>query len=56
MKLLDLVVVLKPDYVEGWNRRATIYFMRKDYTRSIEDIRQVPGANRAISARWRVWE
>ena len=41
VKLLDSVVVLKPDYVEGWNRRATIHFMRKDYTRSIEDIRQV---------------
>ena len=41
VKLLDSVVVLKPDYIEGWNRRATIHFMRKDYTRSIEDIRQV---------------
>jgi len=41
VKLLDSIVVLKPDYVEGWNRRATINFMRKDYTRSIEDIRQV---------------
>ncbi len=41
VKLLDSVVVLKPDYVEGWNRRATINFMRKDYVRSIEDIRQV---------------
>lgn len=41
VKLLDSIVVLKPDYVEGWNRRATIHFMRKDYTRSIEDIRQV---------------
>ena len=34
-------MVLRPDYIEGWNRRATINFMRKDYTRSIEDIRQV---------------
>jgi tetratricopeptide (TPR) repeat protein len=41
VKLLDSIVVLRPDYVEGWNRRATINFMRKDYTRSIEDIRQV---------------
>ena len=41
VKLLNSIVVLKPDYVEGWNRRATINFMRKDYTRSIEDIRQV---------------
>lgn len=41
IELLDKIVVLRPDYVEGWNRRATVYFMRKDYTRSIEDIRQV---------------
>jgi tetratricopeptide (TPR) repeat protein len=41
LKLLDSIVVLRPDYIEGWNRRATINFMRKDYTRSIEDIRQV---------------
>ncbi len=25
LKLLDAVVKLKPDYVEGWNRRATLY-------------------------------
>jgi tetratricopeptide (TPR) repeat protein len=41
VKLLDSIVVLRPDYVEAWNRRATVNFMRKEYTRSIEDIRQV---------------
>jgi tetratricopeptide (TPR) repeat protein len=41
VQLLDSIVVLRPDYVEGWNRRATVHFLRKDYTRSIEDIRQV---------------
>ncbi len=41
VQLLDSVVVLRPDYVEAWNRRATIHFMRKDFTRSVEDIRQV---------------
>ncbi len=25
LKLLDAVVKLRPDYVEGWNRRATLY-------------------------------
>jgi tetratricopeptide (TPR) repeat protein len=40
-KLLDAVVKLNPTYVEGWNRRATLYYMRNDYTRSIEDIAQV---------------
>ena len=41
LKLLDAVVTIKPDYVEGWNRRATIYYMKKDYGRSVADIRQV---------------
>jgi len=41
LKLLDAVVKIKPDYVEAWNRRATIYYMKKDYGRSIADIREV---------------
>ena len=41
IKLLDSLVQLKPDYVEAWNRRATIYFTKKDFSRSIADIRQV---------------
>ena len=41
IKLLDAVVALKPDYVEAWNRRATIYYMKKDFGRSLADIRQV---------------
>ena len=41
LKLLDAVVKLRPDYVEGWNRRATIYYLQNDYSRSMEDIRQV---------------
>jgi tetratricopeptide (TPR) repeat protein len=41
LKLLDAVVKLRPDYVEGWNRRATLYYLQNDYTRSLEDIQQV---------------
>src|SRR5271163_1793454 len=41
LKLLDAVVRLRPDYVEGWNRRATLYYLRNDYARSLEDIEQV---------------
>lgn len=41
IKLLTSIVEIKPDYVEAWNRRATIYYMRKDYDRSMADIRQV---------------
>jgi tetratricopeptide (TPR) repeat protein len=41
LKLLDAVVKLRPDYIEGWNRRATLYYLRNDYARSLEDIEQV---------------
>lgn len=41
IRLLDAVVELKPDYVEGWNQRATLHFMKKDYARSLMDLRQV---------------
>jgi tetratricopeptide (TPR) repeat protein len=40
-KLLDAVVKLRPDYIEGWNRRATLFYLRNDYTHSLEDIEQV---------------
>jgi tetratricopeptide (TPR) repeat protein len=39
--LLDAIVKIKPDYVEAWNRRATIYYMKKDYGHSLADIREV---------------
>ena len=41
IKLLDAIVKIKPDYVEAWNRRATIHYMRKEFGQSMEDIRQV---------------
>ena len=41
IELLDAIVKIKPDYVEAWNRRATIHYMRKEFGQSMEDIRQV---------------
>jgi tetratricopeptide (TPR) repeat protein len=41
IQLLDAVIALKPEYVEAWNRRATIHFSNKDYGKSLADIRQV---------------
>ena len=37
----DQVVILAPAYPEGWNKRATIHFMRDDYGRSVADIAEV---------------
>ncbi len=41
LDFLDQLVLLYPDYAEGWNRRATVHFMRKDYARSMADISRV---------------
>jgi len=41
VKLLDAIVKIRPDYVEAWNRRATIFYMKHDYGRSVADIREV---------------
>ena len=41
LKLLSAVIKIKPKYVEAWNRRATIYYMKKDYGRALADIHEV---------------
>ena len=38
LDLLDQVVVIKPDYAEGWNQRATLHFVMKNYGKSVADI------------------
>jgi tetratricopeptide (TPR) repeat protein len=40
LRLLDSVVEFKPEYVEGWNQRATVYYMKKDYTHALADLAQ----------------
>ena len=38
---LDSAIDLAPDFAEGWNRRATLRFIRRNYVGSIEDIQKV---------------
>jgi tetratricopeptide (TPR) repeat protein len=38
MDFLDQVVLLAPDYAEGWNRRATLHFTMGSYSKSMADI------------------
>lgn len=38
---LDAVTMLKPDYAEGWNRRATIFYLEDEYGKAIADIEKV---------------
>jgi len=41
IKLLDAVIELRPNYVEAWNRRATLYYLKQDYAHSLADIAEV---------------
>ncbi|MDA8869998.1 hypothetical protein N9H93_01240 [Rhizobiaceae bacterium] len=38
LDLLDQVVVLRPEYAEGWNQRATLHFAMRNFSKSITDI------------------
>lgn len=38
LDLLDVVVTLEPDFAEGWNRRATVFYMQEKFGRSLTDI------------------
>ena len=41
LDFLDRIVGLAPDYAEGWNRRATVYFMNDDYAHALADLERV---------------
>jgi tetratricopeptide (TPR) repeat protein len=41
LDILDSVVAIAPDYPEGWNQRASIFFLKEDYRRSLDDLRHV---------------
>ena len=41
VRLLSSVIEIKPDFTEAWNRRATVYFLQRDYTNSMADIAKV---------------
>jgi tetratricopeptide (TPR) repeat protein len=39
------VTQLKPEFAEGWNKRATVYFLVGDYQRSLADCDEVVRRN-----------
>jgi tetratricopeptide (TPR) repeat protein len=41
LRVLGAIIEIKPDFTEAWNRRATVYFMKKDYGNSLADIGKV---------------
>ncbi len=38
LDLLDAAIVMKPDFAEAWNKRATAYYMLDDYGRALSDL------------------
>jgi tetratricopeptide (TPR) repeat protein len=38
LRYLDTIVTTRPDYVEGWNKRATVYYLAGRYDESLADI------------------
>jgi hypothetical protein len=41
LRLLSAVIEVTPDFTEAWNRRATVYFLQRDYVNSMADIAKV---------------
>jgi tetratricopeptide (TPR) repeat protein len=41
VKLLSAIITIKPDYVEAWNQRATVYYLMNDYGHALADLREV---------------
>lgn len=41
LELFDAVTLSKPDFAEGWNKRATVLYMLGAYERSAEDVAKV---------------
>ena len=35
------IIQAKPDFAEGWNKRATVYFLRGEYEKSLKDCDEV---------------
>jgi tetratricopeptide (TPR) repeat protein len=41
IKLLTAIIDIKPDYIEAWNRRAALYFIKRDISAAMADLRGV---------------
>lgn len=40
IRMLDAIIEIRPQYAEAWNRRATVFYLKKDYASALTDLRQ----------------
>jgi len=45
LKTFSLIIQKKPDFAEGWNKRATLYYLIGEYEKSLADCEEVIGRN-----------
>jgi tetratricopeptide (TPR) repeat protein len=45
IETFSTIIARKPDFAEGWNKRATIYFLIGDYDKSLADCAEVVKRN-----------
>ena len=59
IKFMDYVVLLAPDYAEGFNRRAFIHFSRNDMPSAVGDLRRAlalePNHFKALDGLAQIW-
>ena len=39
-RIFDEIIYKAPEFAEGWNKRATVYYFRREYQKSATDVRQ----------------
>jgi tetratricopeptide (TPR) repeat protein len=50
--IFSRIIEKRPDFAEGWNKRATVYFLMGEYQKSLADCAEVLKRNPATSACW----
>ena len=41
LKVFDNIINTDPEWSEAWNKRATVFFLMNQYTKSLDDIEKV---------------